>query len=85
MDPELVALLVDPEHRGPLELAGAAELEALRRAIAAGRARRRNGAPIGDFEGAFFAQERRVAYLIEDGVPNFVIEERIEIEGGLGA
>jgi uncharacterized protein YbaR (Trm112 family) len=83
MDPELLSLLVDPEDHGPLERATEAALEELRAAIAEGRARRRNGAPIGAFEGAFLARGRSVAYLIEDGVPNFVIDERVEIAGGL--
>lgn len=75
----LLPQLADPETKAPLIIATREELEALRAAITEGRARRRNGAPIDDFEGAYLRADRKVAYLVESGIPNFVIEERVEL------
>lgn len=77
---DLLSLLADPETHGALVRATAPELDALRAAIAEGRARRRDGAPVPAFEGAYLRADRRVAYLVEEGVPDFVIEERVELE-----
>lgn len=81
LDLDLGDLLVDPEGHGPLLEASEADLARLRAAIAAGRARRRDRSPLpASIEGAYLAQGGRVAYLIEDGIPNFVIDERLEID-----
>jgi uncharacterized protein YbaR (Trm112 family) len=79
----LLPILADPETQTPVVIATAGELAKLRAALADGRARRRNGAPIEAIEGACLSADRKVAYLIESGIPNFVIDERIEIEGAL--
>ena len=77
----LDSVLACPETRTPLERADEASLAALRRALEAGRGRRKDGQPIPSFDGAFFAQGRRVVYLVEEGVPNFVLAERVELDG----
>jgi uncharacterized protein YbaR (Trm112 family) len=79
MDPELLAILADPETHAPLTRATGTELAALRDAITRGDARRRDGSAITMFDGALLPPDRRVAYLIEAGVPNLVIEERVEL------
>ncbi|MDQ3037313.1 MAG: hypothetical protein M3Y87_33270 [Myxococcota bacterium] len=83
MPDDLLAMLADPETHAPLSRATEPELEALRAAISEGRARRRDGSPIEPFDAAFLTQERRVAYLVEQGVPNFVVDERVELEDPL--
>jgi uncharacterized protein YbaR (Trm112 family) len=80
LSPELLALLADPETHEPLLLASESELSQLREAVQSGRAMRRSGQPAqARFEGALLSQAKRVAYLIEDGIPNLLIDERLEL------
>ena len=84
--PDLLALLADPETHEGLTLASELELSALREAIRAGQARRRDGeAPSESFDGALLSQGRRVAYLIDGGIPNLLIDERLELSSALAA
>jgi uncharacterized protein YbaR (Trm112 family) len=79
----MLDLLADPETHEPLTLASDAELGALRAAIGSGKARRRDGqAPSSSFEGALLCG-RKFAYLIEGGIPNLLVEERLELDGAL--
>lgn len=81
---DLIALLADPETHEALTLASDAELALLRQAIEQGAARRRDGKPpAAGFEGALLTQGRRVAYLVEGGIPNLLIEERLELPTAL--
>ena len=81
---ELLALLADPETHEELSLADEGELTLLRAAVREGRAQRRSGQPVhADFDGALLSQGRRVAYLIEAGIPNLLIEERLELAQAL--
>ena len=83
---ELVESLVCPETREPVAAASDAELEALRRAFSEGRARRRDGGELpATVEGAFLTADRRHAYLVVDGVPSFLVEERVELDQPLDA
>jgi uncharacterized protein YbaR (Trm112 family) len=78
--PDLLALLADPETHESLALASEGELTRLREAVAKGAARRRDGKPVSaSFEGALFSQGGKVAYLIDAGIPNLLIEERLEL------
>lgn len=84
LSPELLELLADPETHEPLSLASEAELSKLRDAVRKGGLARRSGQQIkGDFEGALLSQQKRVAYLIEDGIPNLLIDERVELADAL--
>jgi uncharacterized protein YbaR (Trm112 family) len=84
LSPALLELLADPETHEPLALASEAELSALREAIGAGRATRRGGQPASaDFEAALLRPNRQVAYLIEGGIPNLLIDDRIELSQAL--
>ena len=77
---DLLDLLADPETHQPLTLASDAELSALKLAVEQGKARRRDGkGPSQGFEGALLSQGKRVAYLIEGGIPNLLIDERLEL------
>jgi uncharacterized protein YbaR (Trm112 family) len=80
----LLDLLADPETREPLTSASDAEVAALKSAIAAGSAKRRDGkAPSTSFEGALLSQGRKVAYTVEAGIPNLLVEERLELTSAL--
>jgi uncharacterized protein YbaR (Trm112 family) len=80
---DLLALLADPETHAPLALATDAELEALKRAVEAGTARRRDGAAPHAFEAALLRQDKRVAYPIQGGIPSLLVEERLELTEAL--
>jgi uncharacterized protein len=82
--PDLLALLADPETHEPLTLASDGQLSALRDAVRAGKARRHDGKPPAEsFEGALLSQGGRVAYVIEGGIPNLLIDERLELASAL--
>lgn len=69
---------VDPEDRSPLHLADPSELAALEKDVADSKAKRADGAPVPEFQGAFLTEDGSRAYLIIDGVPNFIVTERLE-------
>jgi uncharacterized protein YbaR (Trm112 family) len=80
----LLDLLADPETREPLHAASDAEVAALKSAVAAGQARRRDGkTPSTSFEGALLSQGRKVAYTVEGGIPNLLVDERLELTAPL--
>jgi len=74
--------LVDPDTRKPLVYADAKLLAKLRASIASGRLTRKDGEPPPtEFEGAFLSKDHHHAYLVIDGIPNFLIDERIDLGG----
>ena len=78
--PELLEILVDPETKGPVRLASESELDKLKKAVESGTATRKDGKEAStSFEAAFVAQEGAVAYVVEDGIPIFLIDERLEL------
>jgi len=78
---ELLSLLADPETHEAVTRASEAQLAAIREALANDKARRHDGQPAPEkIEGAFLAQGGRVAYLIVDGIPDFLIDDRIDLE-----
>lgn len=82
--PELLEILVDPETKGPLRLATEGELTRLREAVSGGNASRPDGKdPSAEFEAAFLAQDGGVAYLVVDGIPIFLIDERLQLDPAL--
>lgn len=84
--PELLALLADPETHAALVQATEGDLARLHQAIASGEARRRDGKPPATaFEGALLGQDRRVVYLVAGGIPNLLIDERLELASALAA
>ena len=80
---ELLKILADPETHEPLTLATDAQLEAIRAAIAGGAKTHSGGDAPTDFEGALLSQGGRVAYLIHEGVPNLLIDDRLELDSPL--
>jgi len=84
LSPSLLALLADPETHEPLSLASDEELAALKALVREGRATRRSGQPVSpELEGALLSQGRRVAYVIEGGIPNLLVDERLELSQAL--
>ncbi len=74
---------VDPETHAPLHLAGEAELQALRDFLKSGRATSAVDVPA--FEGAYLTPDGSRAFLVTDGLANFLLDERIDIAPPLGA
>lgn len=80
LSPALLELLADPETHEPLSLASERDLATLREVLRSGKAQRRSGQSVGaEPEGALLTPSRRVAYLIESGIPNLLIDERVEL------
>jgi uncharacterized protein YbaR (Trm112 family) len=80
IDAELLSILVCPENHQPVRMADAALLGRLNERIRAGVLRNRQGdlltKPI---EEALVREDGKCVYVIEDGIPNMLIDERIEL------
>ena len=84
LSPALLELLADPETHEPLTLATEPQLSALREAVRSGGALRHGGQPAtASFEGALLTPSRKVAYVIEGGIPNLLVDERLELSQAL--
>jgi len=70
---------VCPETHAPVRRATDEELVALREALGSGKAKRRDGGEVPEFEGAWMREDGDVAYLVIEGIPNFLVDERLEI------
>lgn len=78
MDRKLLDILVCPASRQPLALLDGKGLEALNRAIAAGKVRREDGSAQADaVREALITRDRRTIYRIDDGIPVLLVEEGI--------
>jgi len=77
---ELLEILVCPETKQPVALAGDELLSQLNEKIAAGSLRNRGGEkvekPIGE---GLVREDGKILYPIEDGIPVMLIEESIEL------
>ncbi|MBX3245971.1 MAG: hypothetical protein KF901_02175 [Myxococcales bacterium] len=72
---------VDPETHEPLHLADADTLERVRVAASSGRARRADGGALpARFDGAYLTRSGRRAYLVIEGIPHFLVDERLDLE-----
>ena len=82
MDRKLLDLLVAPDTRQPLSLLDSAGLEALNRAITAGKLVRGDGS-VQDktLREALITKDRSRIYRIEDGIPVLLPEEGIDPAG----
>nr|WP_298151759.1 Trm112 family protein [uncultured Pseudoxanthomonas sp.] len=78
MDRKLLDLLCCPSTRQPLAVLEARGLEALNRAIAAGRVKRADDSPQSEaLREALVTHDRKTVYRVEDGIPVLLAEEAI--------
>jgi uncharacterized protein YbaR (Trm112 family) len=77
---ELLEILVCPETKQPVRLAGPDVLERLRREVEAGRLRNRGGQPVSQpIREGLVREDGKILYPIDDGIPVMLIEESIEL------
>lgn len=82
IDPQLLDILVCPDSKQPVAMAGAEVLERLNAAISAGSAVTLGGEAVADTvaEG-LLREDGRILYPIRDGIPIMLIDESIDVSG----
>ena len=80
IDAELLSILVCPETHQPLAMADEAVLAALNARVEEGGVRNRHGDAVKRaLEEALVREDGKALYVIEDGIPNLLIDERIDL------
>jgi len=80
IDPELLEILVCPETHQPVKPADAEMLKDLNGRIKAGGVKNHQGDPVQKpVDEALVREDGKCLYLIEDGIPNMLIDERIDL------
>ena len=78
--PELLEILVCPETKQPIALAGADVLARINAEIDAGRLRNRGGETVKTrINEALVREDGRILYPVDDGIPVMLIDESIEL------
>jgi uncharacterized protein YbaR (Trm112 family) len=80
VSPELLEILVCPETKQPVSIAGDDVLAPLNEKIEAGSLRNRGGDPVTKAvtEG-LVREDGKILYVVDDGIPVMLIEESIEL------
>ncbi len=77
---ELLEILVCPETKQPVRLAGDDVLAKLNAEIETGKLRNRGGEPVGKrVEEALIREDGKILYIVDDSIPVMLIEESIEV------
>jgi uncharacterized protein YbaR (Trm112 family) len=80
IDPELLEILVCPETHESVEIADEELLRSINERVRAGVQKNRSGelvkSPVAE---ALIRKDGKCVYLVEDGIPNMLIEERIDL------
>ncbi len=80
VSPELLEILVCPETKQPVHLAGDDVLSKLNAEIEAGNLRNRGGDAVSKrVEEALVREDGKVLYVVDDSIPVMLIEESIEL------
>jgi uncharacterized protein YbaR (Trm112 family) len=80
VNPELLEILVCPETRQPLALAGADVLARLNEEIDAGRLRNRGGDAVDKrIAEGLVREDGKILYIVDDDIPVMLVEESIEL------
>ncbi len=80
VSPELLEILVCPETKQPVRLAGDDVLAKVNTEIEAGRLRNRGGEPVSKrVEEALIREDGKIIYVVDDSIPVMLIEESIEL------
>ena len=78
--PELLEILVCPETKQPIAVAGADVLARINAEIDAGRLRNRGGETVKSrISEALVREDGRILYPVDDGIPVMLIDESIEL------
>ena len=80
VSPELLEILVCPETKQPIALAGSDVLARINAEIDAGRLRNRGGEAVKTrISEGLIRQDGRILYPVDDGIPVMLIDESIEL------
>jgi uncharacterized protein YbaR (Trm112 family) len=80
VSPDLLEILVCPETKQPVALAGEDVLARLNEAIAAGTLRNRGGETVAKpIAEGLVREDGKILYPVDDGIPVMLIEESIEL------
>ena len=80
VDPELLEILVCPETRQPVTMAGDDVLAGLNERIRTRELRNRGGDTVGKpIEEGLLREDGKVLYIVDDSIPVMLIEESIEL------
>ena len=80
IDQELLSILVCPETHQPLKLADAELLKSLNGRVKANALKNRQGQLVSrPIEEALVREDGRCVYLVDDGIPNLLIDERVDL------
>jgi uncharacterized protein YbaR (Trm112 family) len=80
VDPELLEILVCPETRQPVTMAGDGVLAGLNERIRSNELRNRGGDAVSKpIEEGLLREDGKVLYIVDDSIPVMLIEESIEL------
>jgi len=80
VSPDLMEILVCPETKQPVAMAGADVIASINQRIASGDQRNRGGEAVSQpIAEGLLREDGKILYIVDDGIPVMLIEESIEI------